>query len=87
MLERADEAVVIPLDGFTESFNVSVAASIGLYHAREDRIRRQGRHADLTDDEQEALVARFCLRSVTNAEAVIERVLADQESNTGAGGA
>jgi len=87
MLERADEAVVIPLDGFTESFNVSVAASVGLYHAREDRIRRQGRHADLTDDEQEALVARFCLRSVTNAEAVIERVLADQESNTGAGGA
>lgn len=76
MLEHADEAVVIPLDGFTESFNVSVAASIGLYHAREDRIRRRGEHADLSPDEQEALVARFCLRSVTNAEAIIERVLA-----------
>ncbi|PEN14073.1 rRNA methyltransferase [Longibacter salinarum] len=81
MLELADEAAIIPLNGFTESFNVSVAASIGLYHAREDRIRRQGHHADLSQEEQEALVARFCLRSVTNAESIIERVLSDLQSS------
>ena len=75
MLERADEAAMIPLDGFTESFNVSVAAAVGLYHAREDRIRRRGQHADLTPDAQTELVARFCLRSVTNAEGIIEQVM------------
>ena len=75
MLEAVDAACIIPLDGFTESFNVSVAAAIGLYHAREDRIRRQGRHADLTDEEQTRLVARFCLRSVNNAEQIIGRLL------------
>jgi len=75
MLERADEAAMIPLDGFTESFNVSVAAAVGLYHAREDRIRRRGQHADLTSDAQTELVARFCLRSVTNAEQIIQRVM------------
>ena len=79
MMERADEAAIIPIDGFTESFNVSVAAAIGLYHAREDRIRRQGRHADLSPEAQTALIARFCLRSVTNAEAVLQRVLDDEK--------
>ena len=83
MIECADDAAIIPIDGFTESFNVSVAAAIGLYHAREDRLRRQGHHADLSRDEKERLTARFYLRSVTHAEAVIERRLDDLNAHTG----
>jgi tRNA (guanosine-2'-O-)-methyltransferase len=73
MLEAVDTSCIVPLSGFTESFNVSVAAAVALYHAQQDRLARQGYHADLTDEEQQALVARFCMRSVRNAEAVLRR--------------
>jgi tRNA (guanosine-2'-O-)-methyltransferase len=77
MLAETDAACEVPLPGFTESFNVSVAAAVALYHAQQDRIDRQGHHADLRDDEQARLVARFCLRSVNNAERIIRRKLAE----------
>jgi tRNA (guanosine-2'-O-)-methyltransferase len=78
MLEKTDAACEVPLPGFTESFNVSVAAAVALYHAQQDRINRQGTHADLSDDEQARLVARFCLRSVNNAEQIIRRKLGER---------
>jgi len=78
MLEETDAACEVPLPGFTESFNVSVAAAVALYHAQQDRLDRQGRHADLGDDEQRRLVARFCLRSVNNAERILQRKLGEE---------
>ncbi len=75
MLEAVDQSCIVPLSGFTESFNVSVAAAVALYHARQDRLRRQGYHADLGEQERKALVARFCMRSVRHAEAIIRRAL------------
>jgi tRNA (guanosine-2'-O-)-methyltransferase len=77
MREGADADCIIPIDGFTESFNISVAAAIALYHARHDRIQRQGHHADLSDAAQTRLVARFCMRSVSNARKVLARRLRD----------
>ncbi|MFB6247417.1 MAG: TrmH family RNA methyltransferase [Salinibacter sp.] len=77
MMNEVDAACEVPLPGFTESFNVSVAAAVALYHAQQDRLDRQGHHADLGAEEQERLVARFCLRSVTEPEQIIERKLAD----------
>ena len=74
----ADLSCIIPMDGFTESFNISVAAAVGLYHARHDRIQRQGTHADLSEAEQLRLTARLCMRSVTKSDAVIQRVLREQ---------
>lgn len=81
MLDEVDAACVIPLPGFTESFNVSVAAGVALHHAQQDRLRRQDHHADLTEDEQRRLVARFCLRSVTNAEQILERKLEEEPAS------
>lgn len=75
MMEEVDAACVVPLPGFTESFNVSVAAAVSLYHAQQDRLDRQGHHADLSADEQRRLVARFCLRSVNEPERIIQRKL------------
>lgn len=75
MMEDVDGACVIPLSGFTESFNVSVAAAVALYHAQQDRLDRQGHHADLTQEAKDRLVARFVLRSVNNAEMIIQRKL------------
>jgi tRNA (guanosine-2'-O-)-methyltransferase len=77
MMSEVDAACVVPLPGFTESFNVSVAAAVALYHAQQDRINRQGHHADLGEEEHRRLVARFCLRSVTEPEKIIHRKLTE----------
>lgn len=76
MMDVVDGACVIPLPGFTESFNVSVAAAVALYHAQQDRLARQGHHADLDDAAQTRLTARFVLRSVNHAEQIIRRKIA-----------
>ena len=77
MMDEVDTACVVPLPGFTESFNVSVAAAVSLYHAQQDRLNRQDCHADLSKEKQRRLVARFCLRSVTEPEQIIQRKLED----------
>jgi tRNA (guanosine-2'-O-)-methyltransferase len=56
---------------------VSVAAAVALYHAQQDRLARQGRHADLDPDEQTRLTARFCLRSVTHATRILRRKMTE----------
>jgi tRNA (guanosine-2'-O-)-methyltransferase len=58
MRERADGAFRIPMHGFAESFNVSVAAAIALSILRDD-----GR-GDLSPEEADVLRARFYLRAV-----------------------
>lgn len=67
LLAQADARCVIPIVGFTQSFNISVAAAIALYHAQRDRLARQGRHGDLSPAWKAALRAVFYLRSVQKA--------------------
>src|SRR5690606_34987683 len=73
LLARADARVVLPLDGFVQSYNVSVAAALALYHARQDRLARQGRHGDLTEAERDVLTAHYYLRSVQAAPPLLAR--------------
>lgn len=78
LLERADARAVIPMGGFTRSFNISVAAALTLYHVREDRARRPGRHGSLAPAEHEMLLARYCMLSQGNAGHILRR---DAERN------
>ena len=71
MIEAADAALRLPLDGFVQSYNVSVAAALALAHARADRLRRAGRHADLDPDRQRLLTAHYTARAVPLAEALL----------------
>lgn len=73
MLDIADARVVIPMPGFSQSFNISVAAAIALYHIRRDRIMRLGYHGDLDASARRLLTASYYLRSVANAEAILQR--------------
>jgi tRNA (guanosine-2'-O-)-methyltransferase len=73
LLARADLNVVLPIDGFIQSYNISVAAALGLYHARQDRIARQGHHGDLSNEDRERLTARYYLRSVRAADRILAR--------------
>jgi tRNA (guanosine-2'-O-)-methyltransferase len=58
MFELADGAFKIPMYGFVESFNVSVAAAISV------SALRHGRVGDLCDVEKKILKARYYMRAV-----------------------
>lgn len=73
LLAHTDANVVLPIDGFIQSYNISVAAAMALYHARLDRLTRQGFHGDLTDEQKTILTARYYARSVTAAEQILAR--------------
>lgn len=83
MREVADQTCIVPMEGFTQSFNISVAAAVCLYHAYRDRLVRQGHHGDLPDDVRQVLRALYCLKSVKHPEAIIERVLEEGHGDVG----
>lgn len=73
LMDAADGVLLLPMDGFVQSYNVSVAAALALYHARADRLRRTGRHADLSEEEQNVLLAHYMARGTTSAKAILSR--------------
>lgn len=65
MRARVDGVYRIPMEGFVESLNVSVASAITLY------VASRGRHGDLQAHEREELRARWLLDSVRDAERIV----------------
>lgn len=71
-LASADGHVLIPMHGFSQSFNISVAAGISLYHAYRERLRHnQGFESDLSLSEQNELLFRYLFQSVDRAETIL----------------
>ncbi|MCB9532187.1 MAG: RNA methyltransferase [Myxococcales bacterium] len=58
-----DGAFTLPMRGFADSFNVSVAAAIAISHARLHRERALGALTDLTVGERDRLLVDFATRS------------------------
>jgi tRNA (guanosine-2'-O-)-methyltransferase len=63
-LALADVHFVIPMHGFVQSLNVSVAAAVSLARAVERREAERGRHGDLGEAEAQALRERFYVLAV-----------------------
>jgi tRNA (guanosine-2'-O-)-methyltransferase len=63
-LALADERYAIPMLGFVQSLNVSVAAAVSLARAVERRVAERGRHGDLAPEDAQALRERFYVRAV-----------------------
>jgi tRNA (guanosine-2'-O-)-methyltransferase len=72
--DLADGTYAIPMCGFVQSLNVSVAAAITLFAAT------RGRAGDLDADAAQQLRARYCFKSVPQAEAIVAEYLRRQES-------
>ena len=78
-LALADARFAIPMRGFSQSLNVSVAAAVSLSRAIDRREAQRGRHGDLSEAEAEALRQRFYVLAVkqrsriAKAEAVADR--------------
>lgn len=74
-VELADACAVIPMMGFVESFNISVAGALVLYEAQQHRRRRLGHHGDLTPQQQRILTAAWLLKTVRASSSVITQLL------------
>lgn len=61
-----DGKVYIPMYGFTESLNLSVAAALVMSHAVADRLQRQGFHGDLSEEERRILRGVYMSRLIPN---------------------
>jgi tRNA (guanosine-2'-O-)-methyltransferase len=64
VLALADGCFWLPMVGFTQSLNISAAASACISRAVAWRLEHLGRHGDLTEPEAGALRERFALLSV-----------------------
>jgi len=73
MLEAADVRFKVPMAGFAQSFNISVAAAICLYHIRRERFGRYDDSGDLSPTEQAVLRADFYLRSVKESARILRQ--------------
>lgn len=79
----ADGWFSIPMDGFTRSFNVSVAVAMVLQHARRSRSAALGADGGLTADQRLILAARYAVRSLPSAGALLRRAVREGAFDTG----
>lgn len=70
ILEASDANVILPMNGFAQSFNISVAAALTLYHTL-----LSGAAPDLDPTQQQLLRAIYYLRSVDKHVPIIARAL------------
>jgi tRNA (guanosine-2'-O-)-methyltransferase len=77
-LALADARCAIPMRGFVQSLNVSVAAAISLAKAVERREADRGRHGDLPEAEAAALRERFYLLAVKQRARIAKAAAVEQ---------
>lgn len=74
MLAEADLHVAIPMHGFAESLNISVAAAV-VIHELNRRLRELPRERwALSEDEKRELRAQWAMASVRNAPGILKRL-------------
>jgi tRNA (guanosine-2'-O-)-methyltransferase len=71
----ADALVTVPMEGFAESFNISVAAAIALYEIHRQRVGKYGTSGDLSDETRSRIRAVWYAKTVTNPRTVVEHKL------------
>ncbi len=77
----ADESIIIPMYGFTQSFNISVATSITLYHAFSMRMAKFNSNGDLYKEEKQILQAIFYWKSLSRAKEILSQTLKSKVDN------
>jgi tRNA (guanosine-2'-O-)-methyltransferase len=77
-LALADARFAIPMRGFSQSLNVSVAAAVSLAHAVQRREAERGRHGDLSEEDARALRDRFYVLAVKQRARIAKAGAADE---------
>lgn len=79
-IKEADEYLRIPMFGFTESFNISVAAAITLYQLT-SMLRHSGIHWHLTQEEKTDLKLAWLKISVNRSDSLVREFLEKSKKN------
>ncbi len=79
ILEFADETLAIPMYGFTQSFNVSVAAAICLYELKQ-KILNSGIDDKLSEEKILDLKIRWAKNSIPSGEMILQKYLRENFS-------
>ncbi|MDD2634857.1 MAG: RNA methyltransferase [Bacteroidales bacterium] len=72
VMQNADEFVKIPMQGFTESFNISVSAAICLYDIT-NRLRKSEIKWELEDFEKDEIIFNWLINSIKDSKSILER--------------
>lgn len=72
LLDFADETLAIPMYGFTQSFNVSVAAAICMYDLKQKLIH-SGIDYKLSDEKLLAMKIRWAVNTIPSGSQILER--------------
>lgn len=75
MLEAADERVIIPMSGFVQSFNISVAGALCFYQTALFLKQKRNQVGDLTETEKKILEAHYYMRTQDSAAQILENHL------------
>lgn len=73
MIEAADHRVIIPMEGFVQSYNISVAGALCFYQMYLSRMNKFGKNGDLSQEEQNILKAVYASRTLDSTEDVLRR--------------
>ncbi len=72
MIEAADHRVIIPMEGFVQSYNISVAGALCFYQMYQSHLAKTGRAGDLSAKEQEILKAVYAARTMDSSRQILE---------------
>lgn len=78
MKSLSDERIILPMSGFVQSYNISVAGALSLYHIYLARMQRLGKCADVTDEEIEILKAHYAIRTQDSSFDILKRFLSEK---------
>jgi tRNA (guanosine-2'-O-)-methyltransferase len=73
-IDNADAYVKIPMYGFTESFNISVATSIVLHHVIE-KLKKSGFEWHLTEDEKIDIKLNWAQNTVKRSDLIVKNFI------------
>lgn len=81
LAELADETCLMPMDGFSQSYNISVAAALALQQIKMQRIDRLGKHGDMNEQDQNIVRAAYYLMSAPRPLERLIKNLMDHPNN------
>lgn len=83
MQKLADASVILPMRGFVQSYNISVAAAIAFQTITGVR-DRAGLGGTLTEAERRTLEAHYCLRTLDNPAKILEILVRAERASAAA---
>jgi tRNA (guanosine-2'-O-)-methyltransferase len=72
MIEAADHRVLIPMTGFVQSYNISVAGALCLYQMYLSRMQKLGKVGDLSVEQMDILKAQYTVRTLDSSEDILK---------------